>query len=120
MTRLKGITVTLIRRAQTGTDPFNDPIYADEEVAVENVLVAPVGTGGSELLDNITLEGRKAVYHLAIPKGDAHTWEGQRVRFFNTVWRVVGKPTMGIEALIPLDWNKIVTVEAVNGDESKD
>ena len=119
MLRLKGITVTLIQRTQTGIDPFHDPIYADEEVDVDNVLVAPVVTGGSEVLDNVTTEGRKAVYQLAIPKGDTHIWEGQRVRFFGTVWRVIGKPSMGIEELIPLAWNKIVKVEAANGEESK-
>ena len=119
MTRLKGIKVTLIRREQTGLDPFHDPIYTDVEEAVDNVLVAPVASGGAELLDTVTLEGRKAVYQLAIPKGDTHTWEGQRVRFFGNVWRVVGKPTLGIEELIPLDWNKIVKVEAANVEESK-
>lgn len=119
MTRLKGIKVTLIQRVQSGLDPFNDPVYDDVEEDVENVLVAPVASGGAELLDTVTPEGRKAVYQLAIPKSDTHKWEGQRVRFFGNVWRVIGKPTLGIEELIPLAWNKIVKVEAVNGEESK-
>ena len=119
MTHLKGITVTLIRRVQTGLDPFNAPIYQDVEEAVENVLVAPAQSGGEEVLDTLTLEARKAVYRLGIPKGDTHTWEGQRVRFFGNVWRVIGKPTVGIEELVPLAWNKICLVEAINGDETK-
>jgi len=39
MARLKGITVTLINKVQTGTDPFDNPIYEDVEIAVDNVLV---------------------------------------------------------------------------------
>lgn len=119
MAHIRGITVTLIRREQTGTDPYNAPIYEDVEEPVENVLVAPAQSGGDEILDTLTLEGRKAVYRLGIPKGDTHTWEGQRVKFFGGTWRVIGKPTVGISDLIPLDWNKIALVEAINGAESQ-
>ena len=55
--------------------------------------------------------GRKAVYTLAIPKGDTHEWEDQKVIFFGKEWRVFGAELEGIEDLIPLDWNKKVYVE---------
>ena len=106
---LKGITVTLITKTQTGTDPFGAPIYTETETEVENVLVAPTST--TEVLDRLALTGRKAVYTLAIPKGDENTWENQEVRFFGERWRAFGIPEQGIDDLIPLDWNKKVTVE---------
>lgn len=109
MARLKGITVTLINKQQTGVDPFNAPIYTDAEIQVENVLVSP--TLSDDVVNQLNLTGRKAVYTLAIPKGDDNAWENQEVRFFGERWRVFGIPLQGIDDLIPLSWNKKVTVE---------
>lgn len=110
---MRGVTVTLLQRTQTGKDPFNRPIYEDTEILVDNVLISPTDTGGDELLSALDLTGRKAVYTLAIPKGDTNEWEGNQVRFFGETWQVIGIPTQGIEALIPLDWNKKVQVERI-------
>ena len=109
MARIKGITITLINRQQTGTDPFDNPIFEDIEIAVDNVLVKPTST--EDIVNTKDLTGRTAVYTLAIPKGDTNTWENQEVRFFGERWRVFGIPLQGIEGLIPLDWNKKVMVE---------
>lgn len=110
---MKGITVTLLKRTESGTDAFNRPIYTETEVPVNNVLVSPTDAGGDELLSALDLTGRKAVYTLAIPKGDTNVWEGNRVQFFGETWQVIGIPTKGIDALIPLDWNLKVQVERI-------
>lgn len=104
-----GITVTLYEVVQTGEDAFNQAIYKETPVEVDNVLVTP--SSASEILDTVNLYGKKAVYTLAIPKGDTHDWEDRRVDFFGKSWRVFGIPSEGIDDLIPLDWNKKVTVE---------
>ena len=109
MGKLKGITVTLLDKVETGKDPFGKPIFEDVEIAIENVLVAP--TKSEEVLTQQNLTGRTAVYTLAIPKGDTHKWENKTVLFFNEKWRVFGIPLQGIDELIPLSWNKKVTVE---------
>ena len=106
---LKGIEVTLITKTQTGTDPFGAPIVTDVETYVDNVLVAPASS--DDIVNQLSLTGRKAVYQLAIPKGDTHEWENVEVRFFGQRWRTFGIPLEGIEELIPLDWNKKVMVE---------
>ncbi len=109
MARIKGITVTLISSKEVGRDPFDNPIFEDVEIEVENVLVKPTST--EDVVNTKDLTGRTAVYTLAIPKGDTNTWENQEVRFFGERWRVFGIPLQGIEELIPLDWNKKVMVE---------
>lgn len=106
---IKGTTVTLISKQKTGLDPFGAPIYADIEIPVDNVLVSP--TSSEDVVSQLSLTGRKAVYTLAIPKGDTNTWENQEVRFFGERWRVFGIPLQGIDDLIPLSWNKKVSVE---------
>ena len=106
---IKGITVTLILKIQSGTDAFNRPIYEYIEEDVENVLVAPASS--DDILSSQDLTGKKAVYTLAIPKGDTHNWIDATVRFFGQEWHTFGYPLEGIEANIPLNWNKKVMVE---------
>lgn len=110
---IRGITVTLYERVQTGRDEFDRPTYTETPVEVENVLVAPVDD--QEVLQTLNLTGKRARYQLGIPKGDTHQWENCRVSFFNEMWRVIGHPTEGIEALLPLSWNKKVKVESITG-----
>lgn len=107
---MKGVNVILYDRVVTGHDALNHPVYAETAQTVENVLIAPMST--NEILENYNLTGRKAVYQLAIPKGDAHDWTaGKRVDFFGKSWRIIDIPEEGIEDLIPLSWNKKVRVE---------
>lgn len=107
---IKGITVTLYDRVQTGTDALNAPIYEETAVPVKDVLVTPLSS--DEVLQTYTLTGRRAVYQMGIPKGDMHDWTaGKRVSFFGNDWRIIGMPEEGIESLIPLSWNKKVKVE---------
>ncbi len=108
--KLKGIDVILLERTPTGTDPFGKTTYVETGVTVENVLIAPVD--GQEVVDTLDLTGRKAVYQLAVPKGDTHNWENRRVQFFGQTWRTIGKPIRGIEELIPGPWNMKVKVES--------
>ncbi len=112
---IRGITVTLLDRTQSGKDDFNHPVYEETGIPIQNVLVAPVSD--QEIIETLELTGKKAVYQLAIPKGDTHNWEGQRVRFFGETWRVIGKPTKGIEELIPGPWNMKVKVESCDERE---
>lgn len=105
----RGITVTLYQRVESGADPFGAPVVTEEPVEIRNVLVSP--TTISENLEIVNLYGKKAVYTLAIPKGDTHIWEDCRVSFFGKDWHVFGFESEGIEDLVPLDWNRKVQVE---------
>lgn len=109
MAMIKGIPVVLYNKVQTGKDPYNRPVYEEIPVTVENVLVAPASS--DDVVTSLNLTGKKAVYSLGIPKGDAHIWEDKKVSFFGRMWRVFGIQTEGIEENIPLDWNKKVMVE---------
>lgn len=106
---MRGITITLHNRVITGRDGFNNPIYADTVTAVDNVLVGEPTT--EDIVNTLNIEGKKLAYTLAIPKGDTHNWKDATVEFFGETFRTIGEPTQGIEALIPLSWNKKVKVE---------
>lgn len=106
---MKGITVTLYEVTQSGTNAFNEPVFTETPVEVANVLVAPASE--NEILSATNLYGRKVVYTLGIPKGDAHNWENRKVSFFGETFQTFGIPTKGIEHLVPTAWNKKVMVE---------
>lgn len=107
--RIKGITVTLYEQTEGAPDGFGRPTYTEKAVQVHNVLVSPTST--SETLDTVNLTGKKAVYTLGIPKGDTHNWKDKKVEFFGQTFKTFGEPLMGIEAMIPLEWNMKIQVE---------
>lgn len=117
---IHGIDVVLYTKTQSGEDDFGAPIYTETEETVENVLVG--SPTEEEILSDVNLYGRRAQYILGIPKGDTHDWENVKVSFElggeTITCKTFGMPIMGIEDLIPLDWNKKVRCEHFNGDES--
>lgn len=106
---LKGITVVLYTKTQTGVDGFNFPIYEEVGIPVDNVLVSPASS--TDLVVNTDLEGKKGVYTLGIPKGDAHDWEDAVVEFFGHKFKTFGYVEEGIEAMVPLAWHKKIMCE---------
>ena len=110
---IKGITVTLYVKTQTGTDAFGVPVYETATTEVYNVLVAPVSS--DDIVNDFTLSGRKAVYQLAIPKGDTHDWDDADVEFTldgqTERFHTFGDVIRGVSDLIPLEWNGKVYVE---------
>lgn len=105
---IKGITVTLYERTQTGKDAFNAPVYDETPVSVENVLVSPVAS--AEIVNDLQLYGKRAEYELCIPKGDTHVWDDRTVEFFGSTWRTFGFSMLLIDDMVPLDWNRKVKV----------
>lgn len=107
--RLKGIIIKLIEKEKIGVDEFGHSIYGEYKCFIDDVLVAPVQA--TELVADANVNTSKTIYNLAIPKGDSHNWKNADVEFFGKRWHVIGLPIEGIEELIPLRWNKKVTVE---------
>ena len=106
---LNGIDITLYTKTQTGTDAFHAPVYEETPVTVHNVLVGEPAT--EDIVNDLQLNGRRLAYVLALPKGDAHDWHNVTVEFWGQKFRTYGDVTEGIEAMIPLRWNRKVKVE---------
>ena len=113
---MHGVTIQLKVKTETGTDDFGMPIYSEKLVDVADVLVGEPSTRDIE--NNITMYGKRTAYTLAIPKGDAHVWEDTEVVLpepFAGTYKTIGNATAGIEANIPLRWNKKVHLEQFEG-----
>lgn len=106
---IRGMSITLLTRTQSGSDAFNQPIWTWTPSTVDNVLVGQ--PTDQERTDELNLTGRRIEYVLGIPKGDTHEWENQIVEFFGHRFRTFGIPVQGIEENIPLSWHKKVRCE---------
>lgn len=109
MAMIKGTTVILYEKRKNGSDGFGKEIYEETPVEVKNVLIAPALS--DDIVDSTNLTGKKAVYQLGIPKGDNHDWRDKKVQFFGKTFQTFGEPIEGMEDMIPLEWNRKVTVE---------
>lgn len=106
---MRGITVGLHVRVQTGVDALNNPIYSSSVENVANVLVGEPST--DDITTSISLYGKRIQYMLGIPKGDTHNWKDTEVEIFGRTFRTFGDTIEGIEANIPTPWHKKVRVE---------
>lgn len=106
---MKGTTVQLVVKTVTSYDDFGAPIYTDELVDVPDVLV---GTPtANDVLNTLSLYGKRLAYTLGIPKGDTHDWVDAEVIIWGKRFRTIGYPVTGEQANIPLRWGQNVQVE---------
>ncbi|MCD8207086.1 MAG: hypothetical protein LUD72_04020 [Bacteroidales bacterium] len=105
---IKGVPIILYEKNQTGVDEFNNPVFEETPVIVENVLITP--EGDTDIVSDTQLHGKEAEYELSIPKGDTHEWADRKVEFFGQMWETYGFSREYIESLTPLSWNRKVKV----------
>jgi len=112
---MKGTTIQIVVKTQTGTDPFGQPIETEELVDIPDVLV------GSPTSDDVTtvlqLYGKKIAYVLGIPKAilNDYEWSDREFVIFGKRFRSIGYPMTGEQANIPLRWGANLKVEAYDG-----
>ena len=112
--RLKGETIILIVKTQTGTDPFGAPVYKETEVAVDNVLIGLPES--QDITDELNLTGKRIAYTLGIPKGDTNTWYDTFVIIRGERYRTIGRPVYGTPENMPMWWCGKVMVEHYGGE----
>lgn len=105
---MRGITVYLTQKTQTGTDPFGAPVYTTSVTPVENVLVGEPST--DDITTSTDLYGKRIDYMLGIPKGDSHDWTDTTVSWTDAYGRTIscetfGFPITGVAALVPTAWH---------------
>lgn len=105
---MRGITVILHAKTQTGTDPFGAPVYTPTDEPVDNVLVGQPTT--DDITTSTDLQGKRIDYMLGIPKGDAHDWTDVTVSWTDAYGRTItcetfGFPITGVEHLVPTPWH---------------
>lgn len=106
---MKGMTVQLVKKTQTGTDPFGAPIETEEIIDVPDCLVGQPST--DEISATMEMYGKQIAYVVGVPKGDENSWVDTDVIIWGERFRTIGYPMTGIQENIPLRWGKNVKVE---------
>ena len=106
---MKGTTVQFVVKTITSYDAFGAPVYSEELVDVPDVLVGVPSS--NDVLNTLSLYGKRVAYTLGIPKGDTHTWVDTDVIIWGQRFRTIGYPVTGEQANIPLRWGQNVQVE---------
>ncbi|MBP2057010.1 hypothetical protein J2Z60_000172 [Lactobacillus colini] len=102
-------TVILITKIQTGVDDFNAPVYQEEKIKVDDVVVG--SPTFEEQVSDLNLTGKHLTFILGIPKGDKNKWEDSEVLIRGHRFQTYGPVLEQTEANVPLRWNKQVKVE---------
>lgn len=106
---MKGTTVQLVVKTQTGIDPFGAPIFEEKLENIKDVLVGQPSS--DDIVSTHELYGKVIAYVLGIPKGDTHNWEDTDVIIWGDRYHTIGYEQTGIQENIPLRWGKNIKVE---------
>lgn len=106
---IKGETVVLVNRVETGHDPFGAPTFTEELIEIKNVIVGNPST--DDQVAELNLTGKKIAFVLGIPKGDQNDWKDKIVLIRGERYRTYGFPLTQTEANVPGKWNTQVKVE---------
>lgn len=106
---MKTITVQLVVKTESGTDPFGAPIVTEELVDIPGCLVGQPTS--DEITQVLQMNGKQIAYVIGVPKGDDHSWTDTDVIIWGERYRTIGFPQTGIQENIPLKWGKNVKVE---------
>lgn len=106
---MKGMTVQLVKKTSSTTDPFGMPIESEELIDVHDCLVGQPST--DDIAATMEMYGKQIAYVVGVPKGDTNDWVDTDVIIWGERFRTIGYPMTGIQENIPLRWGKNVKVE---------
>jgi len=113
---IRGITATVLRPNQTGTDRLNNPVYGEPtREVVENVLVDSPNPQDMEAAREM---GTTLVLTLRFPKTYGASLRGCSIELpapYSDTYRVVGDPKPLLDANCPTPWHMDVNVEVGHG-----
>ncbi|NMM96290.1 phage protein [Bifidobacterium sp. DSM 109960] len=112
---IRGMTVTIIGRTQSGLDPGGDPIWTETEERVDGVLIQD-GTQANGTAST-SPEGISVDRTIHMPRSwPYHSLRGSRIRLPDGVeYTVIGDPLPYDGGLAPTRWNLTVQLHDERG-----
>lgn len=110
---MRGETVCVHARVQTGTDDLNDAVWEDVELEVDNVLVAPGAS--QDVVSSMRPDGVQVRYTLYFPKTFDGRLEHCSIDVRGERLDVVGSPRRFDKVNCPTEWWMVVEVACTNG-----
>lgn len=110
-----GMTLIFTKRVATGAkDSFNNPVYSETTVTVNDCLVAPP----QEPIDRVesaALDRDSTVVRVHLPKADESDVSDSTFVYDGQQFRMIGKPVKFMNENTPTRWNRYLRAESING-----
>jgi hypothetical protein len=111
---MNGISLTFVKKTESGTDEFNNPVYTTVDIEVDDCLIAPI-TEPTTAREQQAMEQSKDQVRIHLPKtytGDVSnsevTWDGK-------VFSLDSDSVVFMNDNTPTRWNRYFRAECING-----
>ena len=111
---MKGISLTFVKKIASGVDGLNNPIYATQDVVVDDCLIAPV-TEPVSAREQQAIEQSRDQIRIHIPKASIDDISNSDVTYDGKVFHLDSDSVVFMNDNTPTRWNRYIRAECING-----
>lgn len=111
---MRGMRLDFQKRVKTGVDGFNQPVYSEVTVSIEDCLVAPP-TDPIDRVESAALDRNSTVVRIYLPKDDSSDVSKSSFEYDGETFQVIGRPVKFMEENTPTRWNRYARAESIDG-----
>ena len=109
-----GTTLTFSKKVATGTDSLNNPTFTNQNVVVEDCLIAPIIEPASAR-EAQAMEQSKDQVRIHIPKTSTADVANSSVVWDGKTFTLDSDSTVFMDGNTPTRWNRYFRAECING-----
>ena len=111
---MNGISLTFVKKTETGTDALNNPVYTTTEVEVADCLIAPI-TEPTSAREQQAMTQAKDQVRIHMPKASTDDVSGSSVDWDGKTFTLDSDSVVFMDDNTPTRWNRYFRAECVNG-----
>lgn len=109
-----GTTLTFVKKVASGTDSLNNPTYTDQEIEIEDCLIAPI-VEPTNLREQQAIDQNREQVRIHLPKETTEDVSGSSVEWDGKVFTLDSDSVVYMEGNTPTRWNRHFRAEHING-----
>lgn len=111
---MKGMTITFQRKVANGVDSLNNPTYTTEDVAVDDVLVAPIAEP-STAREHQAMTQSRIQMRVHMPKSSDADVANSDFEYDGKTFHVDNDSVVFMPENTPTRWNRYFRAEVIDG-----
>ena len=108
------MTVSFTKRVKSGVDDFNNPVYTNETITIDDCLIGPP-TEPIDRVETSALDRDVTVVRVNLPKSSNADISDSEFDYEGEHFRVIGRPVAFMKENTPTRWNRYMRAESFNG-----
>ena len=110
---MKGMTVTFSKKVADGTDDLNNPTYTEQEIEIEDCLIAPI-TEPSNAREQQAMEQSRDQVRVHLPKASSDDIGNSTFEYGGKTFTVDSDSVKFMLENTPTRWDRYFRAESVN------